>query len=137
EVRHDLPVGHGLQDHLMVQLNYTCDDGSLFGAVTPDNIELLMSEHRGPLSSNIAEGCAFMRTRAGLDAPDMQFHLAPSMFYDEGLSAPAQHGYAFGPVVIKPTSRGRVSLRTPMPDSKPLVLCNFLDTEEDRQSGIA
>jgi choline dehydrogenase len=44
---------------------------------------------------------------------------------------------AFGPVVIKPTSRGRVMLRAPMPDSKPRVLCNFLTTEEDRQSMIA
>jgi choline dehydrogenase len=40
-------------------------------------------------------------------------------------------------VVIKPTSRGRVMLRTPLPDSKPRVLCNFLTTEEDRQSMLA
>jgi choline dehydrogenase-like flavoprotein len=37
-------------------------------------------------------------------------------------------------VIIKPTSRGRVGLRTPRPDSKPTVLCNFLTTEEDRAS---
>ena len=68
-----------------------------------------------------------MRTRPGLDAPDVQFHYAPSMFYDEGLTAPHDHGYCFGPVVIKPTSRGRVMLRAPPPDSKPRVLCNYLD----------
>ena len=39
--------------------------------------------------------------------------------------------------MIKPTSRGRVMLRAPLPDSKPRVLCNFLTTEEDRQSMIA
>ena len=38
----------------------------------------------------------------------MQFHYAPSMFYDEGLTAPHDNGYCFGPVVIKPSSRGRV-----------------------------
>ena len=54
------------------------------------------------------------------------------MFYDEGLTAPHDHGYCFGPVVIKPTSRGRVMLRAPLPDSKPRVLCNFLTTDEDR-----
>ena len=58
------------------------------------------------------------------------------MFYDEGLTAPHGHGYCFGPVVIKPSSRGRVTLRTPLPDSKPCVRCNFLDTEEDRRSLI-
>ena len=40
-------------------------------------------------------------------------------------------------MVIKPTSRGRVTLRAPLPDSKPRVLCNFLTTEEDRESMLA
>jgi len=40
-------------------------------------------------------------------------------------------------VIVKPTSRGKVTLRSPMPDSKPLVLCNFLTTDEDRESMIA
>ena len=60
-----------------------------------------------------------MRTRAGLDGPDIQFHLCPSLFFDEGLTVPHDHGVGFGPVVIKPSSRGRVMLRTPRPDSKP------------------
>jgi choline dehydrogenase-like flavoprotein len=40
-------------------------------------------------------------------------------------------------VIVKPTSRGKVMLRTPMADSKPRVLCNFLTTEEDRASMLA
>ena len=121
----------------MAQLNYLTDEETLFTAVTPENIALLESEGRGALSSNIPEAGAFFRTRPGLDAPDVQFHYAPSLFFDEGLTAPADHGYAFGPVVIKPTSRGRVMLRAPLPDSKPRILCNFLTTDEDRQSMIA
>jgi len=137
EVREALPVGHGLQDHCMAQLNYLTDETSLFMAVTPENIALLQAEGCGPLSSNIPEAAGFFRTRPGLDAPDVEFHFAPSMFFDEGLSAPSDHGYCFGPVVINPTSRGRVMLRTPLPDSKPRVLCNFLTTEEDRESMLA
>jgi choline dehydrogenase-like flavoprotein len=134
EVREALPVGEGLQDHCMAQLNYLTDEPSLFMALNPENIALLENEGRGPLTSNIPEAAGFFRTRAGLDAPDVEFHFAPSMFYDEGLTAPADHGYCFGPVVIHPTSRGRVTLRTPLPSSKPCVLCNFLTTDEDRQS---
>jgi len=93
-----------------------------------------MNEGRGPLSSNIPEGALFMRTRSGLEAPDIEFHFAPSMLYDEGLTAPADHGYCFGPVVIKPSSRGKVMLRAPLPDSKPRVLCNFLTTDDDMQT---
>jgi choline dehydrogenase len=133
-IREQLPVGYGLQDHCMAQVNYLTDEPSLFMAVTPENIALLEAEGRGPLSSNIPEAAGFFRARRGVEAPDVEFHFAPSLFFDEGLTAPADHGYCFGPVVIKPTSRGRVMLRAPLPDSKPRVLCNFLTTDEDRES---
>jgi choline dehydrogenase len=135
-VRENLPVGQNLQDHLMTQLNYETDGPSLHGIFTPENFELFEKEGRGPLTSAYPEGAAFFHTRPGLPAPDMEFHISASMFYDEGLRAPHDKGYCFGPVLIKPTSRGWVKLRTPMPDSKPLVLCNFLTTEEDRQCVI-
>ncbi len=137
EIREALPVGHGLQDHCMAQVNYLTDETSLFGVVTPENIALLETEGRGPLTSNIPEAAGFFRARPGVDAPDVEFHFAPSMFFDEGLTAPSDHGYCFGPVVIHPTSRGRVMLRAPLPDSKPRILCNFLTTEEDRESMLA
>ena len=137
DVREDLPVGHDLQDHCMCQLNYETDEQSIFGAFTPENFELLEREGRGPLTSNGPEAGAFLRTRPELDAPDIEFHYSSSMFYDEGLTAPHDSGYCFGPVVIKPTSRGRVLLRAPLADSKPRVLCNFLTTDEDRRSMLA
>jgi choline dehydrogenase len=137
EIREALPVGMNLQDHCMVNLNYTTDAPSLFDAVSPENFALLESEGRGPLTSNIPEGAGFFRARSGVPAPDIEFHFAPSMLYDQGLTAPEAPGYAFGPVVIKPTSRGRVMLRSPMALAKPRVLCNFLTSEEDRASMLA
>jgi choline dehydrogenase len=136
DMHSDLPVGHGLQDHCMAQFNYLTDEPSLFGIATPENFALL-EQGRGPLTSNIPEAAGFFRARDGVDAPDIEFHFAPSMFFDEGLTAPHDNGYCFGPVVIKPTSRGRVMLRAPLPDSKPRVLCNFLTTDEDRASMLA
>jgi choline dehydrogenase-like flavoprotein len=135
-IREELPVGRNLQDHCMAQLNYTTDEPTLFGTFTPENFALLQEQGRGPLTSNIPEAGGFFRTRPELEAPDVEFHFAPSMFFDEGLTAPSEGGYCFGPVVVKPTSRGRVMLRAPLPDSKPRVLCNFLTTEEDRRSLI-
>jgi choline dehydrogenase len=133
-IRQNLPVGHNLQDHCMVNVNYLTDQPGLFGIFTPENFALLESEGRGPLTSNYPEGGGFFRTRSDLPAPDVEFHFAAAPFFDEGLTPPPDNGYAFGPVIIKPTSRGKVGLRTPMPDSKPTVLCNFLTTEEDRAS---
>ncbi|HTX31554.1 MAG TPA: GMC family oxidoreductase N-terminal domain-containing protein [Solirubrobacteraceae bacterium] len=136
EVREVLPVGENLQDHAMINLNYLTDEPSLFGAATPENFALL-EEGRGPLTSNIPEAAGFFRTRPGLEAPDIEFHFAPSMLYDGGLTAPEAGGMAFGPVVIHPSSRGRVMLRAPLPDSKPRVLSNFLTTDEDWASMLA
>jgi choline dehydrogenase len=136
EVREDLPVGRNLQDHFMVQLNYLSREPGLFGIFTPENFALLESEGRGPLTTNYPEAGGYFHTGGGLPAPDVEFHFSGSLFFDEGLTAPSDDGYCFGPVVIKPSSRGTVKLRTPMTDSKPLVASNFLTTEEDRQSVI-
>lgn len=137
DVRQDLPVGENLQDHLMAQGNWTTDVVSLLDAVTPENIALLEQEQRGPLTSNIAEAGGFFRTRPGLDAPDVQFHYAAAIFWDEGLQPPPEHGWSFGPLVAKPSSRGRVFLRAALPDAKPRVLHNYLTTDDDRASMIA
>jgi choline dehydrogenase-like flavoprotein len=137
EVREALPVGENLQDHCMVNLNYTTTGPSLFDAASPENFALFEAEGRGPLTSNIPEGAGFFRARSGVPAPDVEFHFAPGMLYDGGLTAPEAPGMAYGPVVIKPTSRGKVMLRSPMPRAKPRVVCNFLTTQEDRASVVA
>jgi choline dehydrogenase len=137
EIREALPVGENLQDHAMAQLNWRSLGGSLFDAPLPENFARFAADHDGPLTSTIPEGVGFFRTRPGLDAPDVQFHFAPSLLTDEGLDPPAGHGYCFGPVAIKPSARGRVTLRSPVPDAKPRVLCNMLTQEDDLRSMVA
>ncbi|MCU1645135.1 MAG: putative choline dehydrogenase [Nocardia sp.] len=137
EVQHELPVGEGLQDHLMVMLNYLTEQESLMTALTPENLALLQGEGRGPLTSNVGETGGFFETRTGLAGPDVQFHQAPVLFYDEGLGAAVAHGFAIGSCVLKPTSRGRVTLRSAAPDTAPRILHNYLATESDRASLLA
>ena len=135
--RADLPVGHNLQDHIISLMTFLTDEETLMTAMTPENVVLLQGEGRGPLTSNIAEGGAFVRTRDGLPAPDVQFHAGAVMFYEEGLGAPSDNAYVFGPCVLKPSSRGRVTLRSALPSAKVRVQNNDLSTEEDRQSMLA
>lgn len=130
----DLPVGQGLQDHLMTLINYTTDSESLMTALSPDNVALLQSEGRGPLTSNVGEAGGFFATRDGESTPDVQFHQAPVLFYDEALGPAVEHGFALGPCVVKPTSRGALTLRSADPTSAPRITHNYLDTEEDRRS---
>ena len=133
DVRLDQPaVGGNLQDHLNAGIIlFTDDPTTLETAETAENVALLQTEGRGPLTSNIAESGGFWRTRDDIEAPDIQFHFAPVMFADEGLMDPFDHAYSYGACVVKPSSRGRVSLRSADPADKPKILTNFLGTEED------
>ncbi|OKH94899.1 GMC family oxidoreductase [Streptomyces uncialis] len=137
EVVADLPVGEGLQDHYMTMLNFRTDTESLMTAASPDNAALLQGEGRGPLTSNVGEAGGFFHSRDGLTAPDLQFHMAPVLFHQEGLGAVTEHGFAFGPCVLAPTSRGRVTLRSDRPDAAPRITHNYLTTDEDRAALVA
>jgi choline dehydrogenase len=136
EVRAELPVGLHLEDHPISSLTYFTDKETLFTAMTPANVELLQAHGRGPLTSNIAEAGGFIRTRPGLKAPDIQLYFVPVMFYEEGLSQPFDNAFTFGSCLLKPTSQGKVSLRSARPDAKPRIWHNYFATEEDRRSVI-
>jgi choline dehydrogenase-like flavoprotein len=137
ETRHELPVGQNLQDHLMLNFVVLTDKGSLISSATPEAFALFEAEGRGPCTSNGGEGGGFVRTRDGLEAPDVQFHIGCLLLHEEFLGVPFDDAYTFGPVVVKPTSRGMVTLRSPVPHARPRILHNYLQTEEDRQSMIA
>ena len=70
---------------------------------------------QGPLTSNIGENGGFVRTRDALPAPDVQFHMVPVVFEQEGLLAPPAHGFTLSACVLKPQSRGMVAVTTPDP----------------------
>lgn len=58
------------------------------------------------------------------------------MFHDEGLSPAFDHAFMFGAVLLTPTSRGKVSLRSALPSAQPDILHNYLATEDDRATMV-
>jgi choline dehydrogenase len=128
----DLPVGLNLQDHIATVLNYRTGVESLMTAASEQNVNRLLTEGRGPLTSNIGEAGGFFRSDPGLDAPDLQFHAAPVLFHGEGMGAVGEHGLAFGPCVLTPVSTGTVTLRSPRPDAAPRITHNYLSAPQDR-----
>jgi choline dehydrogenase len=135
-VRHALPVGIGLQDHPLVMMSWYTDTETLMTPPTAEDNELWQNEGRGPLSSNGGETGAFFRTRPGLEAPDVQFLTAAVMFHEQGLAPPTAHAVSFGACVLKPESRGKISLRSANPRSKPQIVHNYFAESEDRQTMI-
>jgi choline dehydrogenase len=132
----DLPVGTNLQDHPLLPISYLTDERSLFGAGSPADVALYQ-EGRGPLTSNVAEGGVFLSTRGDARVPDCQFEMAPTMYVEEGLSAPFDHAWTLAITILKPTSRGRVALRSARPDAKPRIHHYYLATDHDRATMIA
>jgi choline dehydrogenase len=92
---------------------------------------------QGPLTSNLAEVGGFVRTRDGLAAPDVQFHMLPAVFEQEGLVAPPAHGFTLSACVLKPQARGMVALASPDPTAKPFIVHNYLAEEADLRSMVA
>ena len=120
----------------MVNLNYLTDEPGLFGIFT--RRELRAPRERGPRPAHLElpRGRRLLPHAVGLEAPDVEFHFAAAPFFDEGLTPPPDNGFAFGPWSSSRRRAAR-SACTPMPDSKPTVLCNFLTTDEDAASIVA
>jgi choline dehydrogenase len=125
----DLPVGENLQDHPGCFLSYYSRLDARGDADSAENERLLRTKGEGPLTWTEAGG--FARTREGMTAPDVQFHAALGLFADEGLAESSSPAFAFGPYVARPASRGRVWLRSALPEAKPRILHNFLTEPED------
>jgi choline dehydrogenase len=89
------------------------------------------------LTSNIAEGGVCLSACGDERAPDCQFHMLPVLFFGEGLTAIVDHAFTIMIALLKPTSRGRVALRSGRPDAKPRISQNYLTTEDDRATMVA
>jgi choline dehydrogenase-like flavoprotein len=139
DVRHALPgVGRNLQDHPFVTLLFAVsDEDTLYVAERPRSVAEWLLRRSGPLSSPVAEVVAFHRTRPGLAAADIQYHMGPAYYEDHGAETYDGHAIAIAPVLVAPNARGRVWLHSSDPTAKPRILTNSLSEPEDVASLLA
>ncbi|HEY1518414.1 MAG TPA: GMC family oxidoreductase N-terminal domain-containing protein [Solirubrobacteraceae bacterium] len=139
EVRHALPgVGKNLQDHPFVTVLFeVSDEDTLLVAESPRSVAEWLLRGSGPLSSTVAEVVAFHRTRGGLPAADIQFHMGAAYYEDHGAETYDRHAIAIAPVLVTPKARGRVWLRSADPTAKPRILTNSLSEPDDVASLVA
>ncbi|MEO3813569.1 GMC family oxidoreductase N-terminal domain-containing protein [Sphaerisporangium sp. B11E5] len=112
EPRHELPgVGRGLSDHLACGIVLSCPQPvTLAAAESLGNLARFLLAGRGMLTSNVGEAVAFVRSGPAEPAPDLELVFAPVIFADHGLTPPPGHGLTIGVVLLRPESRGRVTL---------------------------
>lgn len=129
----DLPgVGENLQDHLSVGESYFCTHPvSLTDIETLTNWMKCLILRDGPLTSNIAEAGAFVKSHPDLPECDLQFHFAPVHYVDHGFAKPGGHGFSLGPALLTPKSRGRITLRSRDPLEPPSIDPGYLGNPAD------
>ena len=139
EVKHHLPgVGENLQDHLEVYFQYHCKKPitlnsklNLFskGLI---GIQWILSK-TGLGATNHFESCGFIRSRAGLEWPNIQYHFLPAAMRYDGNAAMSGHGYQVHAGVNKVNSRGSIKINSSEAEAKPTILFNYLEDKQDIQ----
>jgi choline dehydrogenase-like flavoprotein len=137
--RHELPgVGRNLQDHPFVTLIWeVSDQRTLYGAEKPKALAEWLLRKSGKLSSTVAEVVAFVRTRGGLPAADIQFHMGAAYYEDHGAETYDGHCMVIAPVLVAPAARGQVWLHSADPAAKPRIITNALSADVDVESMVA
>ncbi|MDB4428029.1 choline dehydrogenase [Porticoccaceae bacterium] len=139
DLRHELPgVGENLQDHLEFNFQYRCKQpislNSELGLFKKGLIGVRWLLFKTGLGrTNHFEACAFIRSRAGVKSPDIQYHFLPGAITYDGSVAVKGHGFQVHVGHNKPTSRGYVRARSGDLGEHPEILFNYLETETDRQ----
>ncbi len=138
EVLVDSPsVGGNLQDHLdytvlrRTKLPETVGLSASFAAKILPALYQYVRRREGPLTSNLAESGAFIRTEPSLDQPDVQLHFLHGMVDDHGRKKHLGEGYSCHVCVLRPKSRGEVRLADADPLSAPAIDPKFLSDEDD------
>ena len=130
-------VGANLQDHLELYVQHECcEPVSLYSSLNLLGKARIGAEWlltgRGLGATNHFEAAAFVRTAAGVEWPDVQFHFLPVAIRYDGTAPVRAHGFQAHVGPMRARSRGAVTLRSADPQAAPVIRFNYLDNEPDR-----
>ncbi len=136
----DLPgVGQNLQDHLQLRLIYTVHGvktlntmvGTMLGKAFMGLQYAL--QKRGPLTMAPSQLGAFARSSPGQERANLEYHVQPLSLEKFGDALHDFPAITASVCNLRPTSRGHVNITSPDAGVSPAILCNYLQTAEDRQ----
>ncbi len=142
EPKLDLPgVGRNLQDHPTVIVQVACTEPVSIDWVAKPHHKLMagarwLLTRKGIATSNIWEAGGLVRGNAGVPYPNLQYHFGPVGFSYEGDDIKLHQAFAIHIDQLRPTSRGRIDLKSADPFEKPAIHFNYLQTEHDRRELI-
>jgi choline dehydrogenase len=129
-------VGANLQDHLEFYFQIACTQPvTLFGKANLLGKAMVGAEwlilRSGLGASNQFESCGFIRSRAGIRYPDIQYHFFPMAINYDGSSLATEHGFQAHVGPMRSKSRGSVTLRSADPHDKPKIQFNYMSHPDD------
>lgn len=129
-------VGRNLQDHLELYIQQESTRPiTLNSVLNPFSKALIGAQwlffKSGLGATNHFEAAAFVRSRAGIDYPDIQYHFIPAAVRYDGKSAAKSHGFQAHVGPMRSKSRGSVTLRSPDPYAKPMIRFNYMSHPDD------
>ena len=129
-------VGANLQDHLELYIQMAASQPislfkywNLWGKALVGAQWLFTGKGLG--ASNQFESAGFIRSRAGIDYPDIQFHFLPIAVRYDGKVAAEGHGFQAHVGPMRSLSRGAVTLRSADPVADPLIRFNYMSDPQD------
>ena len=129
-------VGANLQDHLEIYMQFAASQPitlykywNLWGKAWVGAQWLFTGKGLG--ASNQFEACAFIRSRAGVEYPDIQYHFLPIAVRYDGKAIAAGHGFQAHVGPMRSKSRGSVTLRSGNPLDAPVIRFNYMSHPED------
>ena len=138
EAAHHLPgVGENLQDHFAVRMSWrvirsvTYNERTRGLGLVRESLKYLWSR-RGILALSAANITGYVRTREGVETPDVQYFMTPASFPDsQDRALDREPGMSVALCVLRPESIGTVHAKTPDPFAAPAIRPNFLDSQVD------
>jgi choline dehydrogenase-like flavoprotein len=137
EVHHDLPgVGKNFHDHIDISSVFhstatdTYDRQDSFLPSMVHGLRMLLTG-KGPATSVGVEGCAYVRSHPSVSHPDISLHFLPLYVVEMAKVRMPGHGITMMNNLIRPKSRGSVTLASPDIDVPPLVDPNYLEHPDD------
>jgi choline dehydrogenase-like flavoprotein len=131
-------VGQNLHDHVdVVQVVAAAKQTDFFG-ISPTGlwnawrgIGQWRRDRRGVLTTNFAEAGGFLRSGPDVATPDLQLHFVIGKLVDHGRKTVFGHGYSCHVCLLRPKSRGQLTLGTSDPLAAPLIDPDFLGDADD------
>jgi len=129
-------VGKNLQDHLELYIQMASKKPvSLYKYWNPIGkawvgLRWFISKS-GPGASNQFESAAFIRSKAGVEYPDIQYHFLPLAVRYDGKLPVKGHGFQAHVGPMRSQSRGYVTLRSSDPKEPPKIQFNYMSHESD------